>query len=209
MTLCGGTRSIMIGDLLGLFADCSRAAAPRPTSATHTLPRSDTSLVLVATSTSPATPSPSSAPSLLLPAQVLGQGILLLEGKGTTYDQDAVNVGWKSLTDQSWVTQKVTYTPTGNNGAPIIEVEGSPYTDVVLTGAGPRTSQNCANAPRGAMPSPTGPNAVTGASFKAGEGICVEMQDTSAKSDGRHLVLLVVKPVTSNAVTAAVTVGAQ
>lgn len=208
MALCGGTPSIMIGDLLGLFADCSRAAAPRGASVTHTLPKSDTSLVLMATSMSPATPSPPPSPSLLLPAQILRQGILVLEGKGNTYDKDAVSVGWKSLTDQSWVTQKVTYAPTGNNGAPIIEVEGSPYTDAVLTAAGPRTSQNCANALYSAKPSPTGPNAETGASLKIGEGIYVETQDTSARSDDRHLALLVVRPSTSNAVTVAVTVGA-
>jgi hypothetical protein len=170
----------------------------------------------MAASTIPATPSQSSIPSSLPSpassrspsAQVLGQGTVALEGNGTTYDHDAVNVGWKSLTHQPRVTQNATPRPTGNEGTRIIGVAGSPYTDVVLTGARPWTSPDYANAPYGANPSTTGTNALICASPKAGEDICVETQDASAKSHGYHLVLLVIKPVTSTAVTVAVTVGA-
>jgi hypothetical protein len=39
------------------------------------------------------------------------------------------------------VTQDIMYAPTGNNGKPVIDIAGSPYTDVVMTGHGPWTFQ--------------------------------------------------------------------
>jgi hypothetical protein len=102
--------------------------------------------------------------------------------------------------------QNIMYDPTGNNGAPIIDIAGSPYTDVVLSGSGPWTFHDCATAPYGADHSTSGPNAVTGGSLKVGKGICVETQDTPAKSDGNHLALLVIKSLSGAAVTVAVTV---
>jgi hypothetical protein len=127
----------------------------------------------------------------------IGQRTLVLEGSGIAYDLDAVNTGWKPLSNQAWVTQNIEYEPMANNGKPIILIAGSPYTDVVMTGRGPWTRQDCANAPYGVNSSTTGPNAVTGASFRVGAGICIQTQDTSAKSDGNHIVLLVIKSITS------------
>ncbi len=140
---------------------------------------------------------------------MLGQGILVLAGNGTAYDLDAVKSGWKPLANHAWVTQNIMYAPSGNNGAALIDIAGSPYTDVVMTGSGPWTFQDCEKAPYGANPSTKGPNAVTGASLKVGKGICIETQDTATKSDGGHYVLLVIKSITSAEVTLMATVWAR
>jgi hypothetical protein len=138
--------------------------------------------------------------------EVLGSGVLVLKGDGTAYDLDAVNKGWLPLAGQSWVAQNIMYAPTGYNGEPVIDIAGSPDTDVVMTGTGPWTYQDCAQAPYGENSSVAGLNAVTGLSLRAGNGICIETQNTNVKHDGGHIVLLVIQSVTPQEVTARVTV---
>ncbi len=138
--------------------------------------------------------------------QQLGTGLLVLPGDRTAYDLDAVNHGWDPLAQHAWVTQNIMYDSTGNNGAPLIDIAGSPATDVLMPGTGPWTYHDCATAPYRADSPTTGPNAITGASLKAGKGICVETENTGTKSDGNHYVLLVLKSVTPEQVTAQVTV---
>lgn len=133
-------------------------------------------------------------------------GILVLQGDGTAYDLDAVKTGWAPLANHTWITQNIMYDPTGYNGAPLIDIAGSPYTNVVMSGSGPWTYANCAAVHYGANPSTVGPNAVTGASLKVGEGICVRTRNTAIKSDGNHFALLVIKKVTQEQVTVDVTV---
>jgi hypothetical protein len=157
-----------------------------------------------APSKKPVPPVTSTRPSPSGP--LIGHGTLVLEGDNVAYDLDAVNTGWKPLSNQPWVMQNIEYEPTANNGKPIILIAGSPYTDVVMTGRGPWTFKDCADAPYGANPPTTGPNAVTGESLRGGEGVCIETQDTSAKSDGGHIVLLVITSISPSAVVAEVTV---
>jgi hypothetical protein len=138
------------------------------------------------------TPTPGSSQTGPL-GQMLGQGTLTLLGNGTGYDLDAVNSGWAPLAQASWAAQNIMYAPAGGaNDKPIIDIAGSPATDVVMPGRGPWTYQDCASAAYDVNTSTTGPNAVTGASLYVGEGICVETQNTPHKHDGNHIVLLVV-----------------
>jgi hypothetical protein len=129
-----------------------------------------------------------------------------LQGNGTAYDLDAVNHGWDPLANHTWVTQNIMYAPTGNSGLPVIDIAQSPYTDVVMDGPGPWGYKDCANAPYGADPSTTGPNAVAGKSLRVGEGVCVETINTPVKPDGNHIALLVIKSISNDEVVVDVTV---
>jgi hypothetical protein len=162
-----------------------------------------------ATSSTPVaqTPSCPSAAENAPEGQLIGEGPLTLEGNGTAYDLDAVDCGWAPLAGANWIAQNIMYAPTGYyKNKPVIDIAGSPYTDVVMPGGGPWDYQDCANAPYGADPSTTGPNAVAGASLKVGKGICVETSNTGQKHDGNHIVLIQIRTITNREVTAWVTV---
>jgi hypothetical protein len=140
------------------------------------------------------------------PGQELGQGTLVLRGNGTGYDLDAVNTRFTAATDRIWTVQNIEYFPRGNAGNPAIAIAGSPYTDVAMGRKGPWTYQDCLDAPYGASTSATSPNLITGSSLQAGEGICVKTQNTAAKHDGDHIVLVIIRSISSTAVTVQVTV---
>jgi hypothetical protein len=159
---------------------------------------------------SPAIPSPSPIPNRSPSVRVFGQGTLVPEGNGTAYDRYAVNTSWKPLTSQPWLSQNIIYAPIRNNGAPNHRhhqiAAHRRFTDRNRPVGIPGLRQRLLRC----EPIHGGPNAVTGASLHAGESVCVETQDASAKSGGDHLVLLVIKSVTSTTVTTVtVTMGAR
>jgi hypothetical protein len=149
--------------------------------------------------------SPASAAENIPPGQLLGQGLLVLEGNGTAYDLDAVNCGWDPLAGHTWVAQNIEYGPTGNSGKPIIDITDSPASNVLMGTRGPWDYQACMNA-RWDPSYVDNPNPVTGAALRVGEGICIKTEDTETKTDGTHVVLLQIRAVNSREVTAWVTV---
>jgi len=138
--------------------------------------------------------------------KVLRHAKLVLLGNGTAYDLDSAAAGWDPLANHSWITQNIAYLPHGYNSRPLVELAGSPGTDVVMAGKGPWSYQDCANAPYFVNSSTTGPNVITGPALDTSRGICVTTQDTGSKKDGNHYVLLVVLGQTSSTLTLEVTV---
>jgi hypothetical protein len=133
-------------------------------------------------------------------------------GNGTAYDIDSLAANWAPLINHSWIKQNIAFEPDGNSGKPLVLFAGSPYTDVVMTGTGPWSYQDCASAPYGANHSLNGPNIITSPALDVGHGICVETQNTAStsnggpKTDGGHYALLVVQGITSTTLTLKVTV---
>jgi hypothetical protein len=138
--------------------------------------------------------------------------LLVLQGNGTAYDLDSLAPDWDPIAGHTWIDQNIAYVPDGDNGKPLVQLSGSPATDVVMSGKGPWTYQQCSSAPYGENQSIPGPNVIAGAALDIGRGICVETQNaplTSSggpKTDGGHYAVLVVKAITPTALTLEVTV---
>jgi hypothetical protein len=190
--------------LAGICA-CGSNASPAST----TLPSPSQSPTASVSPTPP--PSPSLVSSSPSPA-VRRQGILILAGNGTAYDIDSLAPNWAPLINHSWISQNIAYLPTGNNGKPLVLFAGSPYTDVVMSGKGPWSYQDCASAPYGVNHSTTGPNVITGPALEIGRGTCVETEDApltsngGPKTDGKHYALLMVRGITSTTLALEITV---
>lgn len=139
-------------------------------------------------------------------------GRLVLLGNGSAYDLDSCAPNWDPIGSGLWIEQNIAYAPHGDHGKPVLQIAGSPGPDVVMTGKGPWTYADCAAAPYYANQSLTGPEVVAGAALDKGSGICVETQNApltslgGPKTDGNHIVLLVVLSRTITTMTLEVTV---
>jgi hypothetical protein len=139
-------------------------------------------------------------------AKVRRTGALVLLGNNTAYDLDSLAKNWDPLTNAAWVTQNIVYVPNFKPGVPGLEIAQSPATDVLMGAKGPWTYQDCARAPFDPSYNSGNPNVAKGSALDVGHGICIRTVDTSAKHDGGHLVLIVIKARTSRALTVEVTV---
>jgi hypothetical protein len=139
-------------------------------------------------------------------------GTLVLASNGTAYDLDSLVAGWDPIAGHNWVAQNIAYDPTGDKGKPVVMFAGSPATDVVMSGEGPPSYRACAHAPYDPNASTTGPDVIDGPALDIGREICVETSEVpltstgGPKTDGNHFALLVVKAITQDALTLAVTV---
>jgi hypothetical protein len=139
-------------------------------------------------------------------------GRLVLLGNGTAYDLDSCAEDWDPIASDYWIAQNIAYAPTGYKSMPVLQISGEPGPDVVMPGNGPWTYADCARAPYYANQSPNGPEVVDGAALDEGRGICVETTDVpktkkgGPKTDGNHIVLLVVLSHTVTTLTLEVTV---
>lgn len=156
--------------------------------------------------------SATASPSSGAPGTLRRQGVLVLEGNGTDYDIDSLANDWDPIINHYWVSQNIAFLPGGDNGRPLVQFAGSPGTDVVMSGKGPWSYQECASAPYYANTSTHGPNVIAGRALQPGTGICVITQDVAAsrnggpKTDGDHVALLVVSSLKGTTLRLKVTV---
>jgi hypothetical protein len=194
-----GIAAGILAGVFGLFAVHLASANGKPNGAATTPSAS-------------AHPAASACPPATKSGEQRRHGRLVLLGNGTAYDLDSCAQDWDPSAGEYWIAQNIAYAPTGDHGHAVLQIAGSPGPDVVMNGKGPWTFADCASAPYYANNSPTGPEVVTGAALDKGRGICVETRDThktnrgGPKTDGNHIVLLVVLSRTVTTLTLEVTV---
>ncbi|HZR48970.1 MAG TPA: hypothetical protein VFB06_05570 [Streptosporangiaceae bacterium] len=90
-----------------------------------------------------------------------------------------------------WTFQNIEYNPGPGCG---LAISDGPVTDVVMTGNGPWTYQDCVRAAYNPDDSPGNPNNISTSDLRPGRGICVHTRDepvnNPGKTDGGHYVLL-------------------
>jgi hypothetical protein len=153
------------------------------------------------------TPSPGTSQDVAPPQAVRRQSVLVLDNQGTAYDLDSLSANWHSSSGATWTFQNIEYYPEAGGGLGLAD---EPETDVLMTGSGPWTYEDCVNAPYDPSQSPGNPNNISLADLTRGRGICVHTRNdpnnNPGKTDGGHYVLLVVQSRGPQGLTLEVTV---
>jgi hypothetical protein len=138
------------------------------------------------------------APSPIAGSQpgIRKQAVLILDNQGTAYDLDSLASDWDPRPSGThWTFQNIEYYP-GTGGG--LAISDEPVTDVIMTGNGPWTYEDCVDAPYNADDSASNPNNISVSDLIPGRGICVHTRNdpvnNPGKTDGGHYVLLVVQP---------------
>jgi len=151
--------------------------------------------------TSPSSTSPPApGPIVTSQAGTRRQGVLVLDNQGTAYDLDSLASDWDPRPSGThWTFQNIEYYPGPGGG---LAISDEPVTDVIMTGNGPWTYEECVDAPYNPNDSASNPSNISTSDLTPGRGICVRTRNDAVnnpgKTDGGHYVLLVIQPSNPN-----------